>query len=475
MKKLSLLFIALVFGAFLFTGCQDRTDLTAPVQSPKSGNVDFSRYVAIGNSITAGYQSSALFESGQVNAYGNLIAQQVNTPFAMPLIADPGIGGKLYVKSLSPFVMGSNAVQGGAPKNLNYAAPYNNLGVPGALLYDVLNATSSTTCAAGLAGKPNAFFDIILRGLGTQFNQAKALHPTFVTLWIGNNDVLGYATSGGFSPAAPTSTGAFTFLYNQLADSLASLGAKVVVANLPNVTAIPFFTTVGPQMAFTIPWKNLALMGSQGLYYQTHGNTSLSMTYADSLKLLTGKVLITLPASSYASYLGAASGKWYKDNHYPGIPAGIDTTKPFGFHPQNPLPDALVLDSSEVATALASTSDFNNVIASIAAAKGFGLVDINAMFGAIRSKDYAGGSVYGGINFTTTFVTGGLFSLDGVHPTSQAHGIIANEFLKVINAKWGANYPMVDIGKLPGSITFSKRMFGQAPVFDYPAWFTYLK
>ncbi|MCK7523016.1 MAG: hypothetical protein MZV64_37725 [Ignavibacteriales bacterium] len=66
------------------------------------------------------------------------------------------------------------------------------------------------------------FIDLVLRGQGTQFAQAKALQPNFITLWIGNNDILGYATSGGVKPAAPTDANTFAFLYSQLADSLAS-------------------------------------------------------------------------------------------------------------------------------------------------------------------------------------------------------------------------------------------------------------
>ncbi|MHB9014479.1 MAG: hypothetical protein ACYC49_19890, partial [Ignavibacteriaceae bacterium] len=104
MKKiLNLIFTALL-SVIIFAGCQDRTDLTAPsAQSPKSGTADFTRYVSIGNSITAGYQSGALFESGQLYAYGNLIAHQTGTSFAMPLISDPGIGGRMKVASINPF------------------------------------------------------------------------------------------------------------------------------------------------------------------------------------------------------------------------------------------------------------------------------------------------------------------------------------------------------------------------------------
>ncbi len=476
MKKiLNLIFTALL-SVIIFAGCQDRTDLTAPsAPSPKSGTADFTRYVSIGNSITAGYQSGALFKSGQLYAYGNLIANQTGTSFEEPLISDPGIGGRMKVASINPFSIAVDPSTG-TPMNLTYAAPYNNMGIPGALVYDVLNATSGTTCASYVFGNPatrrsNPFFDIILRGGGSQFTQTKLLHPTFITIWIGANDVLGYATSGGFSPSAPTPTPTFQFLYNQMADSIASLGAKVVVANVPDVTSIPFFNTVGPMMALETPWTTLKALGVPGLVYEKHGET-IGTGVADSISLLTGKVLLTLVGSSYATSLGKPTGQFYRDNHYPALPAGIDTTKPFGFSPFNPWPDALILDATEIQTAQTSTQDFNAAISTIAAAHNWGVVDIYSIFNQMRANDFSGGTNVDGINFFTTYVTGGLFTLDGVHPTAQAQGIIANAFLQVINAKFSSSYPMINVATLPSSLILAKRsaLLNQYPYFENGAF-----
>ncbi len=56
------------------------------------------------------------------------------------------------------------------------------------------------------------------------------------------------------------------------------------------------------------------------------------------------------------------------------------------------------------------------------------------------------------------FVTGGLFSLDGVHPTSQGQAIIANEFIKITNAKFNANLPLIDVSTIPGSLTLTGKV-----------------
>jgi lysophospholipase L1-like esterase len=471
----NLLFI--IFAIVLVSGCKDRSDITSPPS--KSGSADFTRYVAIGNSITAGYQSSALYQDAQQYAYGNLIAQQVNTSFAMPLVSQPGLGGQLYVHSFSTTSADIRQLPStGSPLNVNYPAPYNNLGIPGALLWDVLNAKSSTTCASYLLSAiptPNPFFDLVLRptaGLGTQFQQARLLHPTFVTLWIGNNDVLGFAASGGFAPSSTTDATTFQTLYEQLSDSISKLGAKVVVANIPDVTNIPFFTTVGPLMAMEIPWSHVKLAGSPGIFYQKHGVTLPDQTtFTDSLHLATLQVLITLTGQSYASLIGTKTGKWYKDNHYPQLPPGIDTNQYFGLHPQNPWPDALILDPSEIQTAEIATNAFNHTISTIASTKGFGLVDINSIFKSIFVASItSGGGMYYGVKLSTMFVSGGLFSLDGVHPTSRGQGLIANEFLKVINNKFGSNFPLLNLAIMPGSIQLGKKNFSGNFQFDVNDW-----
>lgn len=476
--KIGLLSIILLSALFVIS-CDDYTELDAPIQNGTSGTANFNRFVTIGNSITAGYQSGTIYESGQMYAYGNLIAKQVGVDFQMPYVSDPGLGGRMEVQSLSPFTIKNNT-SNGSLLNSSYPAPYNNLGVPGALTYDVLFATNSTNCASALfANTPNPYFDVILRNnvlnKGSQLQQALSLAPTFITLWIGNNDVLGYATSGATRPSAPTSVAQFNQLFGGIMQGLKQYtdqtGAKVVVANIPSVSAIPFFTTVGPALAINpaLKWWQIAAsqiasgLPATGLIYGTHeGGTNLGQLpykiwFADSSALFNSNTLITLRGQAYAPLLGQPTGKFYRDNNL-SIPLGVDTTKPFGFHPQNPFPDAFVLDPDEITTASNTVTAFNATIAALANNNGYGLVDIYTKFNQFRAADFTGGTVQNGLIFKTTYVSGGLFSLDGVHPSSQAHGIVANEFIKVINAKYGASLPEVDVSTIPGSIYFTGKI-----------------
>lgn len=420
---LSLLSIVLIL---FFAGCEDRTELTAPSTTVNTGSADFSSFVSIGNSITAGYQSGSLYNSAQMYSFGNLIAKQVGVTYAYPNYSDPGTPGRIEIVNItaSGLVTRTNTASG-TPTNTTYSKPYNNLGVPGALLYDVVNATSSANSAQAIASgglSTNPLFDLILRGQGSMYTQAKLQAAKVITLWIGNNDVLGYATSGGTSPAAPTSSNTFMTHYSQMADSIASLGAKVVVANIPDVTVIPFFTTVGGQLLLagtTSVWG----IGSNG----------------DTLYMSLTKNLLTLKATAELyNASGAPSGK--------------------GFARSMPLSNSVILDSAEIVTAKTATAAYNGHIATIATAKNWGLVDINTIFTSYEYNPLAGksGLVVDGINFSTQFVLGNLFSLDGVHPTNQGHAIIANEFIKVINSKWGASIPRINVATIPGGLPFAK-------------------
>jgi lysophospholipase L1-like esterase len=449
MKIINLFFVLFV-AASLFVGC----DVTTPPDDAPKGTLDpitVRKYVAIGNSLTAGYQSNGLYQSAQVYSFPNLIARQLTLAgaslgnFEMPLYSDPGTpdatgkASRYEIISLVGPVIGPKGLTAGSPINTTLARPYDNLGIPGAVIFDFLDTTSFVA----KAGPPrnNPLFALVLRQSALGKNilaQARALQPDLVTFWLGNNDVLGYATSGGVSPSAPTSTGIFAALYTQALDSLRAAlpNAKIVVANIPDVRSIPFFNTIGPKVAAVIP---------AGVYlrYQKHGITTMSM---DSTRLTEpGAPLITLTGSPYASLLGTPTGKWYRDKGIPVV-APIDTTKPFGFHPQNPWPDALTLDASEQTVAGDAVNAFNSTIATVAAAKGAALVDINGFFKSVKSNTLT----IQGVKYTADYVSGGMFSLDGVHPSSRGAGIVANEFLKAINAKFGSSIPYVDVNAIPG-------------------------
>jgi len=397
-----------IFLLLFFIGCEDKSDLTEP-STPNTGTADFTKFVSIGNSLTAGYQSSALFESGQKYSFGKLIANQVIVDYEQPTISDPGIGGRIEVSSLNPFTTSTQPEDAGSPTNLAYSGTYNNLGIPGIVLADVLSTSANPSPFVG----NNPFLDLILRGNGTVISQALALQPTFLTLWIGNNDILGYATSGGLLPYTPTE-GPVTFgdLYIQLLGAISLAGVQnVVIANIPDVSVIPFFTTIGGQ---------LLLQGITSIVGTKSDNTIAEMDLT--------KNFLTLRASAEL-----AEGK--------GTPT-------------NPLSNGVILDEDEILIAKSVIANYNSSILASANQFGFKVVDINAFFNDVAVNGFVGD----GIQFSSIFVQGGLFSLDGVHPTSQGYAIIANKFIEVINAEYSADIPLINIATIPGSLSLGKKV-----------------
>jgi lysophospholipase L1-like esterase len=464
MKQYIVLFITLAALIIaLLNGCTDSAP-TGPVIG--LGNSTVTKYVSVGNSLTAGYQSAGLYKSAQLYSYPNLIAQQLTKAgatigtFQQPYWPDPGIPDPLTGKASRYVIYGwsgntpligpiGEALTAGAPENAaTLARPYDNLGIPGIPLAGFLDTTG--TYQSSPLG-PGAILRWANPGSPfpkSVFLQTAALHPDLVTFWLGANDVLGFAVSGGTSPNAPTNTGIFSALYTQALDALRNAlpNAKIVVGNIPNVTSVPFFTTVNPLLAPHIP-------APYYLRYQRHGITGMAL---DSTKLTEANApLVTLKGQAYTALLGMPTGQFWRDAAASlGVPlaavlaaqgAYLDTTKPFGFHPQNPWPDALILDASEITSATAAVNNFNSIIASVAAAKGAAVVDFNGFLNNVK----ANGLVIAGEKYTADYITGDIFSLDGVHPSDRGYGIVANEYIKVINASFGMNVPLVNVSALP--------------------------
>jgi hypothetical protein len=473
--------IFLIVVMTLFGGCKEDA-VTPPPVVVDTGTANFTRYVSIGNSLTAGFQSNALSQRDQAFSYPNLVSQQVQTSFEQPLIKDPGIGGRLRLVNLAPTIVSEPSVNPLDPSsNLNVylPRPYNNLGIPGAVLFDIMDTTgASTNFVSKSIARQNPFFAHVLRTQlfgNSVFRQAKNLQPTFITVWIGNNDVLGYATSGGTSgtnvgppysadppKTKPTETLLFNIWYQDLLDSLKATGAGIVTANIPDVTAIPFFTTLGPQIRTKLPPGVV-------FRYQRNGNSGPSNPVTDTTTFSGAATdpLITLAGISYAALLGQPTGKWYRDNNISSLPPGIDTTKPFGFHPQNPWLDALTLDDGERAITQNATASYNTIIDSIATNRGLGIVDF---YGWLNTAKSQGIFVPGIGTFSPAFILGGLFSYDGVHPSSRGQALVANEWINVINQKFGASIPHVPIGSVPGIPIGKSSAASSFPNYEDVSW-----
>ena len=204
--------------------------------APAMAQVDLSNYVALGDSLTAGFVSGALMDFYQDRSYPAVLAAQAGVSgFEQPLVSEPGFPPILELVHLVPApVIQPVGLVPGLPVNAALPRPYNNLGVPGANLFDMVFATGDLNNL--LAGNfDNAMNDLILRdGIHTALEQAISLQPTFITVGIGNNDVLGaVATATPIDGVTMTPVDIFEQLYNNAIGALVTnTTADIVLMNL---------------------------------------------------------------------------------------------------------------------------------------------------------------------------------------------------------------------------------------------------
>jgi hypothetical protein len=116
-----------------------------------------------------------------------------------------------------------------------------------------------------------------------------------------------------------------------------------------------------------------------------------------------------------------------------------------------PLQDQYVLTPDEQLLIKNATIAYNIAISQIAEANALGFVDVNALADQIASD---GGINYQGVPISSTFVTGGAFSLDGVHFSPRGYAVIANEIIKEINTTYKSTVPAVQVGNF-GTVTLN--------------------
>jgi lysophospholipase L1-like esterase len=467
-----LLLVSLTFVAcnsddavVLVSNSSDGLPLTA-------GTANFSKYVALGNSLTAGYSDSGLFIEGQKASYTNIMAEQFKAvgggEFKIPFMADNIGGFKINGTVIAGPRLASTG--GGAPTPVSgtpsteiltsivSGGPYNNCGVPGAKSYHLLSPSYGSAAGISLGTANPYYVRFAPNGTTSVLAYAMSQAPTFFSLWIGNNDVLGYAITGGdgTDPITP-STGAagvgFDATYDVLVNSLISGGSKGVIANIPYVITLPFFTTV-PYNAASLNAAQASALNSgyagyngglqiaknNGLITETErlARTITLFAGANGLVMndeyLTNLSALGLPSYRQATasdYIVLSSGGVSAQAH---LPAGNGT--------QFPLADKWVLSKGEVSELKAATDAYNAKIKAVATAKGLAFVDINALLTQVASSGFVGN----GFTVTSAFITGGGFSTDGVHPSPRGYAMIANKFTQAINTTYGSNLKVVNLG-----------------------------
>ncbi|UII80802.1 G-D-S-L family lipolytic protein [Flagellimonas sp. CMM7] len=515
-------------GLFLIACSDDDAPLTmTPTPDPvvyTSGSADFTKYVSVGNSLTAGFSDNALFTAGQEASFPNMLASNFalagGGAFEIPLMADnlggatingqtdanmdgsPDIGNRLILQFTADGPVPTPKEGTGTTEiTSKLSGPFNNMGIPGAKSYELLAPGYGSL--AGLAvGAANPYFVRISSAEDASvIGDAAAQAPSFFSLWAGSNDILLYATSGGsgtnqLDPMVSPATYARNDITNPLVlagaldgmlQALTAGGAKGVIANLPNVTDIPFFTTVpfapldptnpafGPQIpalneqfaglnlvfqALMVPERQFVFSESEAsaVIINDEDLPNLSIPIRDALinfgvdagtATLTGIIygqarqaneddlLVLTSRTAIATLNEEVFAMLQNDFGLPPETAGQLAINGVTY----PLEDKWVLTPEEQSGIEDALTAYNQTISGLATTYDLAFVDANALLAELKANGFpqADGSVV-----TSTFGTGGGFSLDGVHPAPRGYAILANAFVAAINEKYGSNLPGVN-------------------------------
>jgi len=402
---------------FLVAACQDDV-LNSPGVPPYAGGAMFQRYVAMGNSITAGFQSGGINDSTQRRSYAVLVAGVMRGDrFYYPSLTNPGCPPPYTNVFTQTRIIGD----GTTCFFRNPALPpyVSNVAVPGAEALDLLQN------GPGAGTNSNALTQLFLGGR-TQIQAMVAAQPTFVSVWAGNNDVLGAATSstnGGDStlitPAATVQTE-----YAQIADAVEGTGAGALLIGVANVTALPFFSQGATYWAI----KNGLVPGASFPATFTVSNncapiaTGIPGARGDS-------VLVPFPYGG--ALLGAASPPFNQARNLDCA----DTV-------------AAIVVPAELRKLAGAVLAYNAADSTIASQRGWAWLNPNPTLDSLRAIPTQ-------VAPFPAFTTGGAptpcannpfglaFSCDGVHPSSATHVIIARHVVLAINAKYGSAIPAI--------------------------------
>ena len=401
-------------------------------------SAQFHKFVTVGDSLVAGEESGCVVARFQQRSWVRLVATQLaiddfeqpliqELPATNPLTGYPCLGAVFNGTSISVGIVS----EAGANQNAGLGRPYDNLGFNGSPhIRDFVDLTTTVPGRSDLDNKAS----VVLRNCaGCPFegmsavDEANSLGPDLVAIWGGNNDALDAMGIGvAIEGVTLTPVAAFAASYDEVAAALSAPGRTVVAFNIPNINVIPFATTIPPVVVNPATLQPVIVNG-QPVPLLGPGDAAYPCDPAPPCGLPPG-TLVTLPASALLSQ-GI------------GIPASLGGTGlplPHGsFVPPSTVNPGVILYPDDVSAIADHIDGYNGAIAASTTANGIILVDFNALLTRATQE----GFTIGGITLTTKFLTGGLFSYDGVHPSAIGYGVIAQAFIRTLNAATGSNIP----------------------------------
>lgn len=375
---------------------------------PASNKPNFSKYVAIGTSVSMGWQSDGVMSSGQQTAWTKQFATAAGAAFLQPLIESPGCQPPL-MSPLGSFKRIDNTSVGApstvcAPLAAGVVLPTNDLAVENATAKEAFTATPETATK----GRGPVTSRVLPAGM-TQITAMRASNPTFVSVEFGGNEVLP-AQVGIVAPNVTyTPFDTFQLYYAKIIDSVKATNAKAVLIGLPSdIRQFPTIRTAGE------------IAAQRTVLAAFHVSVNTDCDASPNLVFVRGKVPTAI-----------ATGAALRDAGQP--PYNLSCA-------DAPGTQDFILTPADVTFINGLLAQMNAEITSKASANGFALASMESLYATSKA----------GVEFNVqTFMTGGApygprISLDGVHPNEEGHRILANAVIAAVNAKYGSSIDPID-------------------------------
>ncbi len=389
-------------------GCEN-DELFTPVPPQYTGGAMFARYVSFGNSITAGFQSGGLSDSLQRLAYPVLLARAMGTQFYYPSLTNPGCPPPITNVFTSPpsrllALSDSFCALRSVPP-----PPYlNNVAFPGA---DVLELLSTNYSQPQPPASATDAYKLFLLGGRTELQRAREVLPTFVTVWIGNNDVLSAILDTGDAGQAAdiTPPATFTTRYGEVMDSIDSFGSVQggVLVGVVQVTGAPYVSQGRTYAAASAAIPTMTVLANC-LAFQQLSATDTAFVY--------------VPFHYGAPIVATAAA---------GIPDTLDCADPH------------VISVAEAVNMISTVAQYNATIQAAAAARNWVFLDPNPLLKTLAANPAAirPFPAFPPDPNATAAPFGTAISRDGIHPSTSTQKIIAQSLQQAINAFYGSAIP----------------------------------
>lgn len=398
--------VAVLLAALTLVACESPTRPDVSTLTPQKPNSTkkltaqdiLSRYVALGTSNSMGVQSAGIFAGGQKAAWPAQLAARVGVAYSLPLVQDPGCGPPLAPPLAADLVLvgafGNDLVTAVmntcAPLQAGVTLPTSNVAISGADVHDALYSTPESEAA--VSARKGALYSRVLPPGQTQVSAMLSENPTFVSVELAANDVLG-ASTGQLTAMTPYDNWQTDF--DNVIAAVGSTGARAVLVGLP--TDATKFPSVRRAREFFNQWPYLLTLGI---------SVSLNCYFSTNYLFIPGYVLTLLSKSPTTATCGDVPGK-----------------------------ADYVLTSSDMAAINARLLQINTHIQAKATDNGYAYFNFDPVYGLPKPTFDLGTVLFSNTPFGT------YMSLDGVHPNSAGQGLLADAAAQAISARYGVQIP----------------------------------